>query len=531
MTKITLCLLTLALAILSAGAKQPKDTVRILTKAEKEAKWIKDSTRFRIYSMKEVDFIVNHIDSSYICGRRRLTEQQWQDNINVIRNKVADCNPRDASYYYALRYVGLLLNDAHFAFPDGGNYNRSRYFKDEDMLFPIWVKTWKDGSVYCVNDYEGKIPEHAQIISVNGHSAQSMALLNRKLYNAEDLNAMSMMNLDREPSVFIWQNFRNHMFMEGIKPPYKVAYSLLNSTKIDTITLQGITRQEQHKLYKKSGGKKRALKAQGKRTKIVSYKKMNDDVGVLQINSFWGRNFVELLVLGVDWTFSSQLNSSMRKAMRHNPPNFIIDLRLNPGGMTTNINKTLAYLTDKPIDMAELIRVTDANRFITKMVLGNGLKDLKVPKTDIERLQNLVDSVDSGTVLETDSLFSLKIKPKTQKNKFTGNVYVLTSNYTYSAAQEFVQHFKLLGLGETAGEPCGGYYIITTGNADPIRLPYYSGWLRFMIPRGVNKTFYENGTYDYMPVDIPIEREFNEWLHGNDGSLNRLIEEIRTKHN
>ena len=50
-----------------------------------------------------------------------------------------------------------------------------------------------------------------------------------------------------------------------------------------------------------------------------------------------------------------------------------------------------------------------------------------------------------------------------------------------------------------------------------------------MIPRGVNKTLYENGTYDYMPVDIPIEREFNEWLHGKDGSLNRLIEELRTK--
>ena len=130
MSKITLCLLTLALTILCAGAKQPKDTVEILTKTEKVDKWIKDSTQFRIYSLKEVDFIVNHIDSSYICGRRGLSEQQLQDNINIIRNKVAICNPRDTCYYYGLRYFGLLLNDAHFAFPDGGNYNRGGYFKD-----------------------------------------------------------------------------------------------------------------------------------------------------------------------------------------------------------------------------------------------------------------------------------------------------------------------------------------------------------------------------------------------------------------
>ena len=50
-------------------------------------------------------------------------------------------------------------------------YNRYRIFTEDDELLPLWVQTWKDGTVYNVKDYTGIIPAHAQILSVNGRDA------------------------------------------------------------------------------------------------------------------------------------------------------------------------------------------------------------------------------------------------------------------------------------------------------------------------------------------------------------------------
>ena len=474
---------------------------------------------------EEVDFVLNHIDSVYLCGRRGMSDEEWEKNVAIVREKVAQCNSEGFSYYYALRYLGLLLNDSHLAFPDGGNFSRGGIFQKTDTLCPLWVRTWNDGSVYCVRDYDRKIPEKAQIISVNGHSAKEIALLNRALCNAEEMNSMALMNSWHEPDPRVWMNFRNFLFMEGINAPYEVAYIAQGSTTVDTALLSGHQRGELFKEFKRSGDKARAKREMGKKGRKVSYQQVDENTGVLTINSFWGRNWIELLVFGQDWTFPRQLNRSMRQVKRDNVENLIIDLRKNGGGMTANEFKMLAYLTDQPIDMSEVARITDDNRKIQKIVISNGLKTF-VKRDNIKQLRALIDSVPSGTLLRTDSLFSLQIKPKQPRNKFDGNVYVLTGASTYSAAQEFTQFFKLSGRGKTAGEPCGGYYIITSGNADMYGLPYFSNWINFNIPNSVRKIFYETGKYDYEPVDIPIEQSFEEWFTGEDKTLQELIEQI-----
>ena len=58
-------------------------------------------------------------------------------------------------------------------------FNREGFFTENDSVFPLWVQTWKDGTVYNVKDYTGVVPPHARILSVNGRSAREMALENR----------------------------------------------------------------------------------------------------------------------------------------------------------------------------------------------------------------------------------------------------------------------------------------------------------------------------------------------------------------
>ncbi|HHD92455.1 MAG TPA: peptidase S41, partial [Candidatus Portnoybacteria bacterium] len=62
------------------------------------------------------------------------------------------------------------------------------------------------------------------------------------------------------------------------------------------------------------------------------------------------------------------------------------------------------------------------------------------------------------------------IKLENKKNRFKGNVYVLTSKETYSSAADFAQAIKAYKLGKIIGEKTGGW-IVCYGDIVEDQLP------------------------------------------------------------
>ena len=118
----------------------------------------------RLY-LNEVDFIIDRIENTYISGRRGMSDEEWNRRAAIVRDKAVHAN-NGWEYVYACRYLNLLKDDAHFKFPDEGMFNREGFFTENDSVFPLWVQTWKDGTVYNVKDYTGVVPPHARILSV-----------------------------------------------------------------------------------------------------------------------------------------------------------------------------------------------------------------------------------------------------------------------------------------------------------------------------------------------------------------------------
>ena len=472
----------------------------------------------------EIAFIIDHIENTYISGRRGINDEEWNKNKSIIYSQLQNFFDKgmEGYYVYVWRYLNLLKDDAHFKFPDDGMFNRWGYFKKDDYLFPLWVQTWKDGSVYNVKDYKGVIPRFAQILSVNGRSAKEMALMNRAIGPGEEANAMAMMNAKYEANPASWPNFANFLFMEGIRAPFEVVYIRPDNNRQDTVILGNISREEMYRQFKKSGDKRKVKSEVGFGKKPIVYENLGDGIGVLSIKSFWGKRWAAMLLFGKDWRYKRLLRRAMRRIDRDNIKDLIIDVSLNGGGMTDNIYYTLDYFTDRPIEMNSVYHVTDNNR---ELIQTNIERSETIKESDRERLVEYVGILESGTVFCTDTVCDLQYLPSRPKHGFGGNVYVLTGHQTYSAAQMFARYCQTLGIGPTAGQHCGGYNEIT-GNAASETLPRLS-YLEFKVPFGSVRINKNDDPYDYPPVDIPIDHPFEEWLKRENRSLDRLIGMIR----
>ncbi|HMO39316.1 MAG TPA: S41 family peptidase [Saprospiraceae bacterium] len=118
--------------------------------------------------------------------------------------------------------------------------------------------------------------------------------------------------------------------------------------------------------------------------------------------------------------FSQFLDKTFQGIKNSNTENLIIDLRHNGGGNFLYGQMLLAYLTDKPY--------TVHNKY---------QYDMDGKKTNPKMFE---------------------IKPENQKNRFVGNVYFLTSPYTYSSAASMIAAVKFNKIGQIIGTPIGQPY-------------------------------------------------------------------------
>ncbi|MDE5916049.1 MAG: hypothetical protein K2G71_05700, partial [Duncaniella sp.] len=141
---------------------------------------------------------------------------------------------------------------------------------------------------------------------------------------------------------------------------------------------------------------------------------------------------------------------SMFKALRDNKiGNLIIDLRKNGGGNSSVGDRLLRYITPEPyvqMDKA-LVKITP----LTK-------KLMKAP--DI-----------APTFMFMEATPDRYIVPRTSdEGHYDGNVYLLTSNKTFSSAGSFAWAFKECGMGKVIGEETGGMNVCF-GDVLSYRLP------------------------------------------------------------
>lgn len=160
----------------------------------------------------------------------------------------------------------------------------------------------------------------------------------------------------------------------------------------------------------------RNMRSNGKRTPTMSFEVLENNIGLLKINTFFADDFIPL--------FDSLFNQVLKA------DKLIIDLRNNGGGNSTLAYYVLKHLTNEPF----LTSKWRTRKYMPAFISW---------KYDEEWYSEEADTVEIP-----------------EGSKFNKPVVLLTSVRTFSAAEDFSVAFKQMNRGEVIGQATGG----STGN-------------------------------------------------------------------
>lgn len=349
-----------------------------------------------VYGLSEV-----HPDIFSVCR---------QEDFFKAVNKAINTLPDSISTMELFRLTApivAMIGDGHtnLGFP----YND--VFTSKLKRMPFWVDVLSDKSIICRSSLDSIIPRGAKILSINGVKAEDM--INSMLpYVAGEKEPFKLSRIDGSFSAL-----RQMLYPAD---SFDIVYLPKDEKTPKTVTYPATTYEEI----------KRRSPALPQSNNSEPYSFTIDEKQNVVIMDF--REFSNITKMEV---FA---DSMFRQLRDQNIGNLIIDLRWNSGGNSGVGDVLLRYISPEPfIQMNKtLIRISPLTRKLLKA-------------EDIAPMFSFFEV--------TEDQYK---KPRTdQEGHYNGNVYLLTSNKTFSSASSFAWAFKECGMGKVIGEETGGMNV------------------------------------------------------------------------
>ncbi len=150
--------------------------------------------------------------------------------------------------------------------------------------------------------------------------------------------------------------------------------------------------------------------------------------------------------------------------------NLVIDLRYNGGGNITMPSMLYYFIAKDAFEEKILLSMPDFDFPYQQYITAIDCKKMKK-----NSLANLLEGLKKDFVSKDahyEYVMGKKVDPSLNKQRFTGNVYLLVGGRTFSAATYFTSLFKTFNRGTIIGEQVGGsHHKMTAGKRLTYTLP------------------------------------------------------------
>ena len=312
------------------------------------------------------------------------------------------------------------------------------------LLFPFAVKiTYPDSAVIVINDYtpdRNAIPKGAQITSINNRSANDIVSEMMNYQSGEkDFFKMEVLKSYFTPLIYT-------LYGDAI---FDIEY-MFEQNKY-SIQVKGISYTERYRPQQQTVSEPE---------KYYTFSVLPDkNIGIIKFRYFIGDNK----------TFAQFLDSTFRVMQKEKIENLIIDIRENGGGSTMFGDFLFQYISPSPFQQfgKVIVKYSKIQKQVNRYIFG-----LKFPNGTTHTFKNKL------------------IKLRKNELRYKGNIFLLTSHYTFSAGASFSWAFKYFKMGTVIGEETGGL-AVTFGDVITQKLPCTE-----IVYRISYKKFYQYGATD-----------------------------------
>jgi len=307
----------------------------------------------------------------------------------------------DVEFWKIIARFTAMIQDGHTGlFLPGGDWHYRRYSGDP-IIFPLSVLIAR-GSVYVEQNFSpAPISPGDKILTINDRDMDT--ILDYLVQHVSgELRHFRLSQIERDFHQMLYQ-------LAGIEPPFSIKVRSVDGTT-STHILDGVDWYFMEETIDTSPGIV---------TELIELPELR--AAVLRFNSFQEH-------------LPRFFRSSFSKIQDKNYRYVIIDLQNNSGGNSAFADTLLSYITDKPYRL-----------------FGGG--HLKVSSYILSQT-SLFDQYEMGAIVEFPEI-PLSTPPD-RPAKFSGDVYCLISNNTFSTAVGFAAVLKDFEIGTLVGEETGG---------------------------------------------------------------------------
>jgi C-terminal processing protease CtpA/Prc len=406
-------------------------------------------------AIETIDFVAQTLENVHINPFKYYSRDQFYKRIDLLKKNISDSISNEALCRIIQKNIALL-NDGHTQLFYPNKYWEEHVEKNGKII-PIEFEVSPTGKVVVKKCYDSTSPlvNGDVLLEINGLRMDKVIADEKDFISAESEVYLFQRLGSRMPFI-LWSeyNLRSDFYQVKYKREDEVF-----GTELQAVNYERTLKNEESN---------------------YSFR-IEEGVGILTLN----------LMYDSDMKFKKFIKRTFKRMQDESVTNLIIDFRYNNGGDSNIGDELLSYIIHEPFKTYKRILVKKSSEMEVFYKDYFGSFTYTFIKLFLPYLK-----LENGEVHEFEGG---EVYPR--KKNFRGDVYLLTSNQTYSSADMFVRIFQNYKVGTIIGEETGGKGI-DFGEIITVKIPKLDAYFDISC-----KEFYDVGAFENSGVlpDIKID--------------------------
>jgi hypothetical protein len=372
----------------------------------------------------DIDSLTSTFEKIHPNPYRFFPKTHYQSKVDSIKLQLPD-SLTILNFWRIIDQIIIGYNDAHSNAID--SYVLTDYVKKGKLFFPLSARIVDNKILVSGSkNQEQVLPKNTEIIKINGKASDELI---RDLLNhaTRETQSLKLLEISDDLGFYLWKTY-------NWEEDFNIHFKTIDSSSVDSMLVNGIKWESRKKLLKDE-------------TQSYTFNILENQVGYMKISDF---NSDEKEI-------ERFYKQSFQSLKNNNSSHLIIDFRGHSGGADSYGEHLAKYFAKEPfrkLSKAYWKITPEFKEAFDRKFVPKSIRWFK-PIYLVNEYSSIFYGASPNEMIEVNYEM---INPLPLKERFIGNVYLITDHNTFSAGSIFAEMFKFYNMGKVIGQPTGNLY-------------------------------------------------------------------------